>query len=80
MLLFICANLIIFVCIIENWIYYKDLYLSLMKWIHTEGNEDVVYIYKKELIQLYIIDLKKRKKRLLFVININTFNTKKKWK
>ena len=51
-----------------------------MKWIHTEGNEDVVYIYKKELIQLYIIDLKKRKKRLLFVININTFNTKKKWK
>ena len=48
-----------------------------MKWIHTEGNEDVVYIYKKELIQLYIIDLKKRKKRLLFVININTFNTKK---
>ena len=55
------------------------LYLSLMKWIHTEGNEDVVYIYKKELIRSYIIDLK-TEKRLLFVININTFNTKKKWK
>ena len=35
-----------------------------------------IYIYKKELIRSYIIDLK-TEKRLLFVINFNIFNTKK---